>query len=187
MSYTTAALTTLAVLCLINIALTLGVIRRLAALAQAPGSGGGGCGGDGPPIGLAPGATVGDFSVTTVNGEPVSRAGLRGSTLVGFLAPGCPSCEDSVPAFIARAESAHGGRDHVLAVVLGDPEVGSWLHGRLAPVARVVAEQEERGPLARAFAVDSLPAFAVLSGSTVVATHALPERLPGSVPETAPA
>lgn len=184
MSYATAAVTTIAVLCLVNIALTFGVIRRLGELAAV---GGGGCGDDGPPVTLQPGAAVGDFSATTVDGKPLSRADLRGATLVGFLAPGCPRCEDGLPAFIARAESVTGGRDHVLAVVLGDREAGRRVWDRLAPVARVVAEAEERGPLVRAFGVDSLPAFVLLSGATVVAGNAIPERLPGEVSEAAPA
>jgi hypothetical protein len=52
----------------------------------------------------------------------------------------------------------------------------------LAPVAQVLTEEEDRGPLARAFGVASLPAFAVLSGDTVVASYPLADRIPADLP-----
>jgi thiol-disulfide isomerase/thioredoxin len=177
MPFSDAEATVIGVLCLVNIALTLGVVRRLGEhgrlLAQRavppaePGA-----------IGISPGTRVGDFAVISADGRPVSRTDLTGPTLVGFMAPGCPACEFSLPSFITRAESVPGGRDNVLAVVMGSREGSREVCDRLAPVARIVTEEEEGGPLVRAFGVGGLPAFALLSGSTVVASHSLPERLP---------
>jgi hypothetical protein len=168
------------VLCLINIALMLGVIRRLndhsRMLAEkAPGRAGP------APLGVPPGERVGDFTVTAVNGEPVSRSDLNGSTLIGFLAPGCPSCEASLPEFITRAEAAMGGRDQVLAIVLGRSAAAGELCDQLARVARVLTETEG-GPLVTAFGVGALPAFALLSGDTMVASYAIAERIPDAAP-----
>ncbi|MGC5033160.1 TlpA family protein disulfide reductase [Micromonospora sp. DT229] len=129
------------------------------------------------PIMLTAGATVGDFTATTVDGTSVSRAGLRGETLVGFLSPSCPACAESLPGFVARAEAIPGGREQTLAVVLGTGEAATQLCERLAPVAQVINEPE-RGPVARAFGVDGYPAFGLLSGDTVVASHFVLDRVP---------
>jgi thiol-disulfide isomerase/thioredoxin len=181
MSYPSAAVTAIGVLCLVNTALLLGVVRRLNDLRRRPGvpAAGGGMG-EAPPMTVRPGDKVGDFTVTATDGATVSRAGLDGPTLVAFLAPGCQACDFSVPAFIERAERAPGGREHVLAVVMGAPRFGDELRERLAPVARVLTEEEEGGPLVQAFGVLGLPAFALLSGGRMVASHSLPEKMPDS-------
>lgn len=180
MTVSTAAIMVVGVLCLLDIALTLAVIRRLneqgrllAEPGRAPAARG-----HPPPLEIAPGERVGDFAVTTVDGEPVSRAGLRDTTLLAFLAPGCQSCEHSLPEFLARAGAAPGGRDGVLAVVLGKGPGRDELCAELAPAARVLTEDEEGGPLVRAFGVGALPAFAVLAGDVVVASYALAEQIP---------
>ncbi|MEU5878623.1 hypothetical protein [Spirillospora sp. NPDC047279] len=178
MSYSAATVTIIGVLSLINIALTLGVIRRLGDLERAPAASGGASGPEAPPMTVKPGARVGDFAVTAVDGGAVSSTELSGPTLVAFLAPGCQACDFSVPGFIERAEQTPGGREHVLAVLMGAPQFGEELRERLAPVARVLTEEEENGPLAQAFGVLGLPAFGVLSDGRMVASDALPERLP---------
>ncbi|WP_433334471.1 TlpA family protein disulfide reductase [Spirillospora sp. CA-294931] len=180
MTYSAATVTVIGVLSLVNIALTLGVVRRLGDLQRRPAPGLGGSGAEAPPMTVKPGAKVGDFQVTAVDGTTVSRAGLKGPTLVAFLAPGCQACDFSVPAFIERAEGAPGGRDGVLAVVMGAPQFGDELRERLAPMARVLTEEEEGGPLVTAFGVIGLPAFGMLSDDRLVASHPLPERLPAA-------
>lgn len=177
MTYSAATVTVIGVLSLINTALILGVIRRLGELRwhSSPTVG---SAAEAPPMTVRPGSRVGDFAVTAVDGGTVSRADLTGPTLVAFLAPGCQACDFSVPAFIERAERAPGGRDHVLAVLMGSPRFGEELRERLAPVARVLTEEEEGGPLVKAFGVLGLPAFGVLSDGRMVASHPLPEELP---------
>jgi peroxiredoxin len=176
-TYSAATVTVIAVLSLINTALTLGVIRRLGELRWSPSPTVGG-GAEAPPMTVKPGSRIGDFAVTAVDGGTVSRADLVGPTLVAFLAPGCPACDFSVPAFLERAERAPGGRDHVLAVLMGSPRYGEELRERLAPVARVLTEEHEGGPLVRAFGVLGLPAFGLLSDDRMVVSHPLPEQLP---------
>lgn len=130
------------------------------------------------PIMRSAGGRVDDFTAVTVDGEPVSAAALDGDTLVGFVSPTCPACAESMPGFLARAE-ALGGRDRVLAVVIGTGSAADTLCERISPVARVINEPE-RGPVSRAFGVDGFPAFALLSGHTVVSSHFVLDKVPQS-------
>lgn len=124
------------------------------------------------PIMKAGGDQVADFAATTVDGEPVV---LEGRTLIGFVSPTCPACAESLPGYLARAEEA-GGRERVLTVVLGAGEHAQPLVDRVAPVSRVILEPE-RGPVSRAFGVTGFPAFALLSGRTVVASHFVLDKI----------
>ncbi|GLZ16300.1 TlpA family protein [Actinomadura sp. NBRC 104425] len=178
MSYATAAVTTVGALCLVNTVLLLAVIRRLGEHTRLLADGRPRGPAEPAPLDVAPGTRVGEFAVTAADGALVTRDDLTGTTLIGFLAPGCPLCEDSVPGFLERAQAAPGGRDQVLAVVLGTSAGVGELCERLAPVARVLTESEEGGPLVRAFGVGALPAYGVLRDDVMVASYALPERIP---------
>jgi hypothetical protein len=181
MTQSSVAAMILGALTLVNILLTLAVVRRQndqsRLLAQLVSDGG-----EPTALDVLPGDRVGEFGATTIDGRTVSRAELKGSTLVAFLAPGCPSCEHNLPEFLSRAATAPRGRDQVLAVVLGRALGAPAMCELLAPVAQVLTEEEDRGPLARAFGVASLPAFAVLSGDTVVASYPLADRIPADLP-----
>ena len=131
------------------------------------------------PIMMEAGEEIRTFSAATATGSPVGSADLRGRTLVGFLSPTCPACIDSLPLFLARAQTVPGGREQVLAVVVGHDDEIDELRERLEPVARVVVEQPS-GPVADAFGVIGFPAFAVLDEHTVTASHFALERLPRS-------
>jgi hypothetical protein len=176
-----AAAIIIGLLCLVNIALTLAVVRRQneqsRLLTQVISDRG-----EPASLDVLPGEQIGDFTATTVDGRPMSRSELRGSTLVAFMAPGCPSCEHSLPEFVSRAAAAPRGRDQVFAVVLGTSLGAGPMRDLLTPVAQVLTEEQERGPLARAFGVAALPAFALLADDTVVASYALPNRIPETIP-----
>lgn len=170
MAYLTAAVVLVGLLCLLDLVLTLGVIRRLrehtSLLEQRPGLS------DAfpEPLGVPVGETVGAFEATTPGGEQVSRDLLAGRTLVGFFAPGCGPCAEQLPAFIERARSMPGGRGEALAVVVGDESAGDPAYEqRLAPVAQVVVEGAA-GPLQQAFGVRAYPSlFLVETGGVVAA------------------
>ncbi len=168
-------------LVLANIALTLAVVRRQndqsRLLTQMTSDRG-----EPAALDVMPGDQVGDFAATTVDGRAVSRTTLRGSTLVAFMAPGCPSCEHNLPEFVSRAATAPRGRDQVIAVVLGTSLGAGPMRDLLTPVAQVFTEEQERGPLARAFGVAALPAFALLEDDTVVASYPLADRIPETIP-----
>jgi hypothetical protein len=161
MAYLAAAVTLTTLLSAGNAVLLLAVIRRLAR---------GGTGAALPP-GVArvenllpePGTVVADFAASAVDGEPVSRDLLAGTTLVGFISPKCPPCVEELPRFVASANGVPGGRDQVLAVVPGTPaEVADTVRA-LRDVARVVVE-DHGGPLAAAFGTRAFPSFCLLDG-----------------------
>lgn len=162
MTYLEAIVLTVGLLCLLNLLLTFGVIRRLRQHTEhlnrlAPA--------DSPP-GIGVGDAVGDFETTTTTGEPLSRAALTGQTLVGFFSPGCQPCATQLPHFIDRARELPGGRAQALAVVVAGTEGGQDYVERLAPVARVVTEGVD-GALQAAFQVTGFPMLYLVDDGTV--------------------
>ncbi|MGW7042169.1 TlpA family protein disulfide reductase [Streptomyces avermitilis] len=154
MPYLTVAVLLLALLGVLNLALTFGVVRRLR---ERPGS----------SVGeewdrasqLAVGAPVGAFSAVDVDGLPFAHDDLPGLMVV-FVSPDCPACEETLLHVLERARAY--GRERMLAVVIrdgdepGDP--GPYVK-RLTPVARV-AVTDMGGDLTTAFALRGLPAYA---------------------------
>jgi thiol-disulfide isomerase/thioredoxin len=172
MAYLTAAVVLVVLLCLLDLLLTLGVIRRLREhanqLAQLPP---GLSAGFPEELGVPVGETVAGFAATTTSGELVSRELLASRTFVGFFAPGCGPCEEQLPGFVEYARAMPGGREQTLAVVIageGNAKDTEYLE-QLAPVVRVVAEAPG-GPVQSAFAVHGYPAlYLVDDGGVVVA------------------
>jgi thiol-disulfide isomerase/thioredoxin len=160
----TAALASVALaVCLLDLVLTLGVIRRLrhhTELFSKLSAGGGR-----PYELLAEGETAGPFEAIATTGEPVSRDRLSGLTLVGAFTPHCSACEERLPAFIDFAKTFGGGRDQVIAVVVGSEDEAEGYRDRLEPVARVVIEPPMSGEIGTALALSSFPAFGVLDQS----------------------
>lgn len=169
MGYLTAAVVVVGLLCLLDLVLTLGVIRRLREHTDLLDRS---MAGMSPPVGVPVGETVAEFAATTIEGEPVSRELLAGRTLVGFFSPGCQPCEEQMPGFIEYARSNPGGTPHVLAVVAAvatdDVATDKEYVQRLAPVARVVVE-EPAGPVQAAFQVTGYPAIYLVDDGGVVA------------------
>ncbi|HEX6356431.1 TlpA disulfide reductase family protein [Actinophytocola sp.] len=162
MPYLAAGTVLVGLLGLVNLVLTFGVIRRLrdvgfsaSALARKPM--------------LSAGEPVGEFEIVTTDGTPISRDSLGGDTVVGFFSTGCAPCEQLLPAFLQYAAAMPGGRERVLAVVVG-PE-GDVVEpvARLAPVSRVVVEDITGGPLSSAFGVLGYPSVCVVDGAGRVA------------------
>ncbi|GIH25212.1 hypothetical protein Aph01nite_35220 [Acrocarpospora phusangensis] len=152
-----ALLALVGAVCLLDLVLTFGVIRRLrehsAALAAL----------STPPAAIAaPGEPVGAYAVVTTDGEAASDADLTFEpTLVGFFSPSCPACAEHLPRFVEAAKNHPYGRDHVLAVVAGDPGETAEQQAALHPVARVVVENRGEGVM-EALRVRAFPAFALV-------------------------
>src|SRR3954468_18824844 len=91
--------------------------------------------------GIVPGETVGDFRTTTVDGEPVGRDDLAPATVVAFLAATCDSCHEQLPDLLTYARER--GRQRVLAVVDGAGGDPTELVERLNAAARVVLADPE--------------------------------------------
>jgi thiol-disulfide isomerase/thioredoxin len=179
MPFLTAAIVVVGLLCLLDLLLTLGVIRRLrdhterlSALSAGRAPAGA------PDRMLAVGQVPADFAATTVDGDPVSKGLLGAPALVGFFSPGCAPCRERVPEFSAYAGRMPGGRDRTLAVVVGNGERGSQLASELKGVGHVVVEAPG-GPVSTAFGVHGFPALCVLdSGGAIAAAGPTLDRLP---------
>jgi thiol-disulfide isomerase/thioredoxin len=159
-----AGLVLVGLLGLVNLLFAVGVVRRLREHTKILDRLGDGSG----QLILGPGETVGEFAATTVDGEPASVGTGDGPTLVGFFALGCQPCATKLPSFVEYAGEHPGGRDRVLAVVLGpEEEAAASYVTDLSGVARVV-RGVEGDPLPTAFSVRGYPAFALVGTGGVV-------------------
>jgi thiol-disulfide isomerase/thioredoxin len=163
MSYLIAAGVVVGVLCLLNLLLTYGVIRRLREhtelLAQRPAGM--------PDIIAGAGSMVGAFTATTVEGDQLTADDLEPGTMVGFFSPGCGACVEQLPKFVDAAAAHPGGQDRVLAVVIGTQEDTAEQVAALSPKARVVVATGG-AEIEKAFAVQGYPGFALIGDARVV-------------------
>lgn len=170
MPYLAAAVVVVGLLCLVNLVLTLAVIRRLRAhttrLAEL---------GPARPPSVLPGTAIGEFSATALDGGSVSRAFFSGTSVVAVFSTECASCHERLPEFTAYLADARPER--VLAVVAGDPgEAGQFTD--VLGTATVVVEPMG-GPVSRALQVSQFPSFLLVDGDgVVVAADTAPGRLP---------
>ena len=172
MPFLVAAVALIAALCLLNLLLTFGVIRKLRAQAGEKA--------DQVADGLImpAGSTVPGFSALTTAGERISRESL-GETMLGFFSPGCRACEERLPLFVeqARRVTRETGRS-VLAVVHGTDEEAAPQVAELSEVAHVVVEPND-GPLGEVFDIRGYPVFGLISADGTLATTTFdPARLP---------
>ncbi|GAA0444861.1 hypothetical protein Aca07nite_54140 [Actinoplanes capillaceus] len=152
--YLYALVAVLSAVSILNLLLTLGIIRRLRSRPMSRPV-------DYPGV-LPVGAVAGNFAAPDIRGRPVSREELSGHTLVGFFSPGCAPCRERLPDFVAV--SAAFGPERSWAVVLGDvASAGEYLPS-LEPVARVVPQNPD-GPLISAFSVSAFPTFFVVDAT----------------------
>src|SRR5690606_15281359 len=89
-------------ICLLDLVLTVGVIRRLREHSTLISELGGG---RMPVPMLQDGETADAFEAVATTGEVVSRDGLSGNTLVGVFSPDCSACKERLPGFIRLARS----------------------------------------------------------------------------------
>lgn len=156
MVFLVAAVVLVAALALLNLLLTLGMMRRLreqAELISALGSG------NGADQTLMPaGSTIGEFVTSAVDDTAVTSQDLSEDTVVGFFSPQCQPCRDRVPEFISLLESVPAAERKALAVVIGDRSDTSEMVAQLVPVARVITGKEAE-PIVKAFDTKSYPAL----------------------------
>lgn len=146
----------ISVLCVMNLALMIAVVRRVREqgelLASLP---------KGRPHAqrLPRGTQVPGFSAVTVTGESRSLADMAGSrSLVGFFAPGCPPCHEQLPEFARLARAIPGGAGQVVAVLAGAESSAAEFFTELDGLAAVVFEQSG-GPVTVAFSAPGFPSF----------------------------
>ncbi|MER6914774.1 hypothetical protein ABT354_24130 [Streptomyces sp. NPDC000594] len=109
-------------LAMVNLVLTVGVVRRLREhtelLERTPAQAAG------APGGMAGIASVGTAIPAFTAGppdSPITDRDLLDGTLVAFFSPTCAPCRDKLPGFVARYEGQPEEARKVLAVVVGDP------------------------------------------------------------------
>ncbi|MFC7549386.1 TlpA family protein disulfide reductase [Plantactinospora sp. GCM10030261] len=175
MSYLVTAVAVLALLCLVNLVLSFGVIRRLrqhTELLNRPGHDAGE-----RDLVRPVGSPVGEFATTTVDGDPVSRESVGAATLFGFFSVQCPACRERKPDFLAGAPRYAAAGWNVLAVVVGDPAESADLVTELRSAGAVLTE-EMGGSVGRAFALTGFPAFVLVRDGRIAASsfdfHQLP-------------
>lgn len=175
----TAAVILIGVLCLLNLLLTFGVIRRLRDHTETLSnlmqySVEIGVATDIPVVGTA----VGEFTASTVDGAPVSADSLTGTTAVVFLSSECTACRAQLPSLAAWA--GERDRERVLVVIATAASEGADLVASLTNVARVVRDPAD-GPVCKAFGVSAFPAACVVADGQVIAAAPDFSRLPALV------
>ena len=117
MPYLAATVALVGLLAVVNLLLTIGVVRRLREQtteladlrSRAPMR-------DAATT-LPVGAVVAPFEAVTIDRRAVTLASFGERPLVGFFSPGCKPCAERLPGFVRHAAERPGGRDGVLAVV----------------------------------------------------------------------
>lgn len=121
------------VVCLLDLVLTHGVIRRLPQhtdlisqlSGQIPHASG-----QLPCAILAEGKTAGPFEAVATTGEPLSRDRLSRQTLVRAFTPHCSACEEGLPGFVCSEKKIPGGREQVVAILVRrtrrNPTASGW-------------------------------------------------------------
>ncbi|RBQ17729.1 hypothetical protein DP939_22930 [Spongiactinospora rosea] len=141
----------IALVTLLNVILTIGVVRRLrdqhtvleSLRHQQPG----------PTVG----AVVGDFAGAATTGHSITPKSLAGrETLVAFFSNECEPCRTKLPRFVNYVIQQQLAKHDVLAVVVGQERDSSEFVSQLAPVC-TVATEEFKGEIAAAFQVSSYP------------------------------
>lgn len=169
-------------LCLLDLLLTLGTIRRLREHTMIIGRIRPG----GYPVvmgvtALADGASPQPFTAVTTDGVDVT--GPAGLSVVGFFSTTCPACPERAPAFTDYLRSYRPGtRDESLVVVIGETDDPPSYLAALAEVAHVCTEAEG-GPISLAFGLQAFPAFFVLdAGGNMLTSSYDPAELPAAAP-----
>jgi hypothetical protein len=169
MIYVVAALVLVGAVAVLNLLLTVGVIRRLRehteALKQLPGAGASRFLGSGTPLPPLDG-------VVTVEGAPVEASPV----LVAFFSTTCDPCREKLPDLRDHLREVAAPAGDVLVVVEGaKAEAGDFLDA-LRGLAQIVVEPE-LGPVAKSFAVDGFPTFYAVdpAGRIVVGSHDVPD------------
>lgn len=172
-----AAVVIVGLLCLLDLLLTFGVIRRLREhtellrTGQLASSGG--------VVGLPTGQVPKQFTVVAEDGSTITGpAGLR---LAGFFSATCPACPGRVAPFTDYIRDNKIARDEVLATLLIAAGTAPPPYLSLLTEVAQVTVQLPDSDVAKAFGVAGYPAFCVLGADgALVATGFDPQTLPAA-------
>jgi len=165
MPFVILALVVLAGLILLNLSLTMAIVRRLRhhteKLAALETRGG-------VPSGLAVGATVPPFTATTLAGDALSHEWLAGgATMVTFLSPHCQACRDKLPQLRSYCEQAVDRELRTLVVITGETEDAADMVTALQGATPLIVEPKD-GQVATAFQIRGFPSFIVVGPDSTV-------------------
>lgn len=163
MPYVVAALVLVGSLALLNLLLTFGLVRRVREQAGLLSDLAGGltAAPDGE-LARPVGSPVEPFRTEAVDGTPLDNAWFDRPTLVGFFSPGCESCAELIPRFVAAAATTRA-----LAVVEPAPVDDGDYRAALAGAATVVAGEPARA-VVDAFGVLGFPTACLVDATGVV-------------------
>ena len=166
MAILAAAVVVVGVLCLTDLLLTVGVIRRLRVHTELLSRVHAEHGGDIAITSLGVGAIPDSFTWQGSGGEPVT--GPAGWRMAAFFSSTCSACPERIPGFLDYVRARHLERDRVLAVVAASPaaEPVPYLDS-LAAVAHVCQMPHGSEP-EKAFKVAGFPAFFLLDETGAV-------------------
>lgn len=181
MAALTAAVILVGLICLADLFLTFGVIRRLREHAEQISSFSQAGGAAVPVIGLAEGQSPGAFASVTMDGQPMT--GPAEIRIAAFFSTSCSACPGKVAPFLDYVASHQLARDSILAVVVGSPDDPPAYLGDLRQVGQIVFEEFDGG-ICDAFKVSGFPAFCLLDADGAVLVSGFD---PGMLPEPAAA
>jgi hypothetical protein len=172
-----AAVVIVGLLCLLDLLLTFGTIRRLREhtellrarqLADTL-----------PVIGLPAGQVPEPFTAVAEDGAVI--AGPAGLRLAGFFSATCPACPGRVAPFIDYVQANHIARDDVLATLLDAAGAAPPPYLSLLAEVALVTVQPAGSQVIKSFGVAGYPAFCLLDADgAVVASGFDPESLPAA-------
>jgi hypothetical protein len=174
MTLLAAAVIFVGCLCLLDLLLTFGVLRRLREHAELLASIQ-----PEPAPGLVAGARPADFAAVSTSGQTVSGpAGLR---VAAFFSSSCSVCPGMIAPFLRYVSAARLRPDGVLAVVATDTGTANYID-ELSGAASVCLEPQG-GSVGNAFQLKGFPSFFLLNADGVIVASAFdPDALPEPVP-----
>ncbi|MDA0637660.1 hypothetical protein OUY22_29995 [Nonomuraea sp. MCN248] len=163
MPFLVAGMVFFGLLCLINLVLTLAVIRRLRdhterlGVLQA---------GDPSQALLAPGTSLPTLRAESVDGETIDSR-VTSPEVVALLSTECSVCLEQLPDLVGLITDRRLDRPAAVAVIMGDDSAqAEQLVEKLLPIASVV-RQPWGGPIEKAFQARAFPAFYLASEGVV--------------------
>jgi hypothetical protein len=181
MAALTAAVVLVGLICVADLLLTFGVVRRLRQHAEQL-AGVGQAGAMGAPVsGLAEGESPAAFASVTLDGQPIT--GPAGMRMAAFFSTSCSACPGQVAPFVDYVTSHQFASDNVLVVVLGAVEQPPPYLDDLVGVGQIVFE-EYGGNVSEAFKVSGFPAFCLLGADAALLASGFD---PATLPEPAAA
>ncbi|MBO3736968.1 TlpA family protein disulfide reductase [Actinoplanes flavus] len=166
----------LGVVAVLNLLLTVGVIRRLKDHEQrfTELSSDGGA----PDAQPSVGTVVPDFTVATTTGGKVTGADLRDGGLIGFFSVGCPPCAEQLPDFVGVLRAM----DDTPALIVIEAGSAEDAAAFLEVTGDLPVVLDGGDGLGKAFGVNRFPSMAHLSGGAVAANAHTVARLLTQVP-----